>query len=88
MPQVSLGGILVSMVMKYADNVVKGFATSLSIVISSFVSCFIPAFAFSPSAVFVLGSALVIAATVMYSTAPKQGMLVEDPPYKPPAMRV
>ena len=27
------------------------------------------------------GSALVIAATVMYSTAPKQGMLVEDPPY-------
>merc|ERR1712194_707387 len=33
--QVSLGGMLVALVMKYADNVVKGFATSLSIVLSS-----------------------------------------------------
>ena len=37
--QVSCGGLLVALVMRYADNVVKGFATSLSIVLSSLVRC-------------------------------------------------
>jgi len=66
--QVSLGGLLVALVMKYADNVVKGFATSLSIVISSFVSWFIPSFNFTPSLTFVSGSTLVIIATALYSS--------------------
>jgi UDP-sugar transporter A1/2/3 len=34
------GGITVAVVMKYADNILKGFATSLSIILSSFVSFF------------------------------------------------
>jgi len=68
--QVSLGGLLVSLIMKYADNVVKGFATSLSIVLSSLVSWFIPSFNFVPSASFLVGSSLVIAATLLYSTIP------------------
>jgi len=66
--QVSCGGLLVALVMRYADNVVKGFATSLSIVLSSLVSWFIPAFDFHPSLPFLAGSSLVIFATVLYSS--------------------
>mmetsp|Transcript_19268 Transcript_19268/g.48158 ORF Transcript_19268/g.48158 Transcript_19268/m.48158 type:complete len:262 (+) Transcript_19268:458-1243(+) len=66
--QVSCGGLLVAFVMLYADNVVKGFATSLSIVLSSLVSWFIPSFNFHPSAAFISGSTLVILATVLYSS--------------------
>ena len=46
MLQVSAGGLLVGLIMRYADNVVKGFATSLSIIISSVLSSFVPAFDF------------------------------------------
>lgn len=66
--QVSAGGLLVGLIMKYADNVVKGFATSLSIVLSSVASWFIPAFDFEPGLAFVGGSALVIVATIVYSS--------------------
>ncbi len=34
----ALGGLIIAAVMKYADNIVKGFATSISIVFSSIVS--------------------------------------------------
>lgn len=34
----SLGGLVVAMVVKYADNVIKGFATSVSIVLTALVS--------------------------------------------------
>jgi UDP-sugar transporter A1/2/3 len=66
--QVSAGGLLVGLIMKYADNVIKGFATSLSIILSSVLSSFIPAFDFSPSMAFLGGSSLVIAATLLYSS--------------------
>ena len=66
--QVSAGGLLVGLIMKYADNVIKGFATSLSIVISSVLSWFIPAFGFQPSMGFMAGSSLVILATILYSS--------------------
>lgn len=36
----SLGGLVVAMVVKYADNVIKGFATSVSIVLTALVSWF------------------------------------------------
>ena len=66
--QVGLGGLLVAVVVKYADNVQKGFATSLSIIVSGAVSYFlIPAFAFRPTAQWLAGSALVILATYLYS---------------------
>jgi len=77
--QVSVGGLLVAMVMKYADNVVKGFATSLSIVLSSVVSAFIPALGFQPSMMFVAGSTLVILATLLYSQPPKPAPKVASP---------
>lgn len=34
----ALGGLVVAMVIKYADNILKGFATSLSIIISALIS--------------------------------------------------
>jgi len=78
--QVSFGGLLVALVMKYADNVVKGFATSLSIVLSSIASWFIPSFDFTPSAAFLLGSSLVIASTIMYSSIPARAPIAKIEP--------
>ena len=74
--QVSVGGILVGLIMRYADNVIKGFATSISIVLSSALSALIPAFDFTPTAAFVAGSALVILATIIYSS-PQAGSHVK-----------
>lgn len=34
----SMGGLVVAMVVKYADNVIKGFATSISVVVTAVVS--------------------------------------------------
>ena len=36
----AIGGLIVATVMKYADNILKGFATAVSIVISSVLSYF------------------------------------------------
>ena len=34
----AFGGLVIALVMKYADNIIKAFATSISIVFSSIVS--------------------------------------------------
>lgn len=60
----ALGGLIVALVVKYADNILKGFATSISIILSSIVSVWLFNFTFSGS--FVLGAALVIYATYLY----------------------
>lgn len=59
------GGLIVAMVIKYADNILKGFATSLSIILSTVASMFL--FNFVPTMYFMLGSVLVFLATYMYS---------------------
>ncbi|KAJ4522662.1 hypothetical protein HRR83_001152 [Exophiala dermatitidis] len=59
------GGLIVAMVIKYADNILKGFATSLSIILSTIASVFL--FNFVPTVYFLLGSVLVFVATYMYS---------------------
>nr|XP_057920933.1 solute carrier family 35 member A3b isoform X2 [Doryrhamphus excisus] len=61
----ALGGLVVAVVIKYADNILKGFATSLSIIVSTLISYFLLK-DFHPSSVFFSGAALVIAATFMY----------------------
>jgi UDP-sugar transporter A1/2/3 len=54
----ALGGLLVSIVVRYADNILKGFATSLSIIISSIIS--FKLFDFQPSFHFIIGALLVM----------------------------
>nr|XP_046263662.1 solute carrier family 35 member A3b [Scatophagus argus] len=62
----ALGGLVVAVVIKYADNILKGFATSLSIIMSALISYFLLE-DFNPTGIFFLGSLLVIAATFLYS---------------------
>ncbi|RKP06760.1 nucleotide-sugar transporter-domain-containing protein [Thamnocephalis sphaerospora] len=64
----ALGGLLVAVVVKYADNILKGFATSISIVLSGIVSYLL--FGFQPSFLFLLGTAVVIGASLMYGRKP------------------
>ncbi|KAJ2904667.1 nucleotide-sugar transporter [Zalerion maritima] len=58
------GGILVSLVLNYADNILKNFATSISILIS-FV-CSIVIFEFEATFSFLVGMVLVLGATFLY----------------------
>jgi UDP-sugar transporter A1/2/3 len=62
----AVGGLIVATVVKYADNVLKVFATSFSIVLSCLISAFL--FDFHPSWMFLSGASLVVTATVMYSS--------------------
>jgi UDP-sugar transporter A1/2/3 len=66
-----LGGLLTAMVIKYADNILKCFATSLSIILSCLAS--VTWFNFPLTPMFVLGSSIVLAATWIYnqSDSPK-----------------
>ncbi|KAJ1942856.1 hypothetical protein EC988_006382, partial [Linderina pennispora] len=60
----AVGGLIVAVVVKYADNILKGFATSISIILSCLASVWI--FDFRITKAFVFGTALVIYATYMY----------------------
>uniref|UniRef100_A0A087YF58 Solute carrier family 35 member A3b n=1 Tax=Poecilia formosa TaxID=48698 RepID=A0A087YF58_POEFO len=61
----AVGGLVVAVVIKYADNILKGFATSVSIIMSTLISYFLLN-DFHPTGVFFLGAMLVIAATFLY----------------------
>ncbi|KIX99102.1 uncharacterized protein Z520_05563 [Fonsecaea multimorphosa CBS 102226] len=83
------GGLIVAMVIKYADNILKGFATSLSIILSTIASIFI--FNFVPTIYFLFGSILVFLATYLYSVpeAPKAiEAAAADPSEKNPILVV
>jgi UDP-sugar transporter A1/2/3 len=60
------GGLLVALVVKYADNILKGFATSISIIMSCVISIWL--FEFTVSLTFLGGSFLVIYATYLYDS--------------------
>ncbi|GBG32518.1 CMP-sialic acid transporter [Hondaea fermentalgiana] len=64
----AVGGLLVAVVMKYADNILKGFATSLSIVLASILSAFL--FEVPITNLFMGGAALVIFAVYVYGKFP------------------
>ena len=61
----AVGGLIVAVVVKYADNVLKVFATSFSIVISCILSAIF--FDFHASFAFVVGASFVVVSTVLYS---------------------
>ncbi|XP_056278169.1 UDP-galactose translocator isoform X3 [Pseudoliparis swirei] len=61
----AFGGLLVAVVVKYADNILKGFATSFSIVVSTVVSVYL--LGFHVDLLFTVGAGLVIGAVYMYS---------------------
>lgn len=61
----AFGGLLVAVVVKYADNILKGYATSISIILSSIASVYL--FDFELTSVFALGSAFVCFAVYLYS---------------------
>ncbi|VDC06665.1 unnamed protein product [Peniophora sp. CBMAI 1063] len=60
-----LGGLITALVIKYADNIMKGFATSLSIVISFLLS--VGLFHTRITLAFLVGASIVLAATWLYS---------------------
>ncbi|KIM58845.1 hypothetical protein SCLCIDRAFT_1218183 [Scleroderma citrinum Foug A] len=60
-----VGGLVTAMVIKYSDNILKGFATSLSIVLSFLAS--IALFDFQITFTFILGSVVVLIATWLYN---------------------
>ncbi len=60
----ALGGLVVAVVVKYADNILKGFAASFSIITSCLISyVFLD---FQPSIAFVTGSVLVLFSSYIY----------------------
>ncbi|XP_017327418.1 solute carrier family 35 member A3b [Ictalurus punctatus] len=61
----AVGGLVVAAVIKYADNILKSFATSGSIMLSTFISYFWMQ-DFYPTSLFFVGAVLVIIATFLY----------------------
>jgi UDP-sugar transporter A1/2/3 len=74
--QNALGGLLVAVVVKYADNILKGFACSLAIIITCVASIFI--FDFSLSLQFCSGAALVIGSIFLYGYQPPVSKIVSS----------
>ncbi|XP_028132473.1 UDP-N-acetylglucosamine transporter isoform X1 [Diabrotica virgifera virgifera] len=68
--QQASGGLIVAVVVKYADNILKGFATALAIVISCIASIYI--FDFQISFQFVAGAGFVIFSIFLYGYTPKK----------------
>ncbi|XP_065576976.1 UDP-N-acetylglucosamine transporter-like isoform X4 [Artemia franciscana] len=63
------GGLIVAAVVKYADNILKGFATSLAIILSCIASVYI--FDFHLTLQFAFGTSLVIGSVFLYGYVPR-----------------
>lgn len=61
----AVGGLVVAVVVKYADNIRKSFATAVSIIISCALSALL--FDFRPTFFFTLGSAMVVGSVFLYT---------------------
>lgn len=62
------GGLVIALVVKYADNILKCFALAISIVINSILSVYI--FNFNITPFFAFGASFVVIAVYVYSTKP------------------
>ncbi len=74
----AIGGLLVAVVVKYADNILKGFATSLAIVLSCILSMYL--FDFKINFKFIAGANFVIASVFLYGYP----LPSVSKPYQPP----
>merc|ERR1712025_1552576 len=63
---VATGGLMVAVVLKYADNILRQFSTALSIIITSLLSPLVDD-AFNFDLMFIVGVSLTIHATFMYN---------------------
>merc|ERR1712194_424567 len=64
----AFGGIMVALVIKYTDNILKNFATAISIISSTVISSFFMDFEVTP--VFVFGAFAVVCAIALYQRNP------------------
>ena len=74
----AFGGLLTAVVIKYAGNMLKSFATSLSLISTSLLS--MPMLGYEPTALFWIGIVVVCVATMMYASPTPKWCL---PPYLP-----
>lgn len=72
------GGLIVAMVVKYADNILKGFATSLAIIISCVASMYM--FQFQLTIQFAFGALLVICSIFLYGYDPVRAKPIHRSP--------
>jgi len=63
-----LGGLLVAAVVKYADNVLKTYATAIAIILTCILTCV--STGMLPSIGFVQGMLMVIASIFLYNLGP------------------
>ena len=63
----ALGGLVTALVIKYADNILKGFATSISIILATIASTYL--FHFKVSPLFIAGALIVMLAVLCYGVA-------------------
>lgn len=59
------GGLVVAATIKYADNILKGFATSISIIVSTICSWFVLE-DLQPGSQFLAGTSIVLSASLLY----------------------
>lgn len=64
------GGLIVAVVVKYADNILKGFATSVAIIISCIASMIFLNFHLTVQ--FAIGAFIVIGSIFLYGYIPKK----------------
>jgi len=85
----TVGGLLIAVAIKHADNIAKGFALSISIVFTFLLSVIL--FDFELSTPSVLGATVVVASTLLFETGPKdiRSLFATSNPYgaKKPALR-
>nr|POE47026.1 udp-galactose transporter [Quercus suber] len=63
----AFGGVIVALVVNYADNIAKNFATSISIIVSFLASVYF--FDFQITLQYIIGTGIVLGATYLYNTA-------------------
>ena len=70
----AFGGIIVALVVKYADNILKNFATAISIITSTLFTVML--FDFELKLSFVIGSIFVLFAVLLYTINPAPLLII------------